>query len=92
MIANTAKVMPILSSVLVLIGFFLTSCVGISLEDIPQGLHHPQLIPAHEVRKTPLSMSTDESIGITFAALAIIPWGGHSYTKTPHGMFCLYGK
>ena len=30
MIAHTAKVMPILSSVLVRIGFFLTSCVGIN--------------------------------------------------------------
>ena len=36
MIAHTAKVMPILSSVLMLIGFFLTSCVGINLGDIPR--------------------------------------------------------
>ena len=43
----------------------------------------PRLIPTHEVRKHPISTSTDESIGITFAVWAIIPWGGHSYTKTP---------
>ena len=48
--------------------------------------------PTHEVRKNPISMSTDESIGITFAVWAIIPRGGNSYTKTPHGMFCLSGK
>ena len=42
MIAHTAKVMPILLSVLMLIGFFLTSCVGINLGDIPRGLQHPQ--------------------------------------------------
>ena len=35
MVAHTAKVMPILSSVLMLIGFFLTSCVGINLGDVP---------------------------------------------------------
>ena len=52
----------------------------------------PRLIPTHKVRKNPISASTDESVGITFAVWAIIPWGGHSYTKTPHGMFCLYGK
>ena len=46
MIANTAKAMPILSSVLVLIGFFLTSCVGINLGDIPQGLRHPWDVPS----------------------------------------------
>ena len=51
-----------------------------------------RLIPTDEVRKNPISMSMDESIGITFAIWAIIPRGGHSYTKTPHGMFCLYGK
>ena len=43
MIAHTAKVMPILSSVLVLMGFFLTSCVGINLRDIPRGLRHPRV-------------------------------------------------
>ena len=46
MIAHTAKVMPILSSVLVLIGFFLTSCVGINLGDIPRGLRHPRDVPS----------------------------------------------
>ena len=46
MIAHTAKVMPILSSVLVLIGFFLTSCVGINLRDIPRGLRHPRDVPS----------------------------------------------
>ena len=55
MIAHTAKVMPILMSVLVLIGFFLTSCVGINLGDIPRGLRHPRdvprLIPSHSVGK-----------------------------------------
>ena len=46
MIAHTAKVMPILSSVLMLIGFFLTSCVGINLGDIPRGLRHPRDVPS----------------------------------------------
>ena len=46
MIAHTAKVMPILLSVLVLIGFFLTSCVGINLGDIPWGLRHPRDVPS----------------------------------------------
>ena len=46
MIAHTAKVMPILSSVLILIGFFLTSCVGINLGDIPRGLRHPRDVPS----------------------------------------------
>ena len=57
----------------------------------PRGMS-PRLIPTHEVRKNPISTSTDESIGITFAVWAIIPQGGHCYTKTPHGMFYLYGK
>ena len=56
MIAHTAKVMPILSSVLVLIGFFLTLCVGINLGDIPRGLRHPRDVPSVDpstlVRKT----------------------------------------
>ena len=46
MIAHTAKVMPIFSSVLVLIGFFLTSCVGINLGDTPRGLQHPRDVPS----------------------------------------------
>ena len=46
MIAHTAKVMPILSSVLVRIGFLLTSCVGINLGDIPWGLRHPRDVPS----------------------------------------------
>ena len=46
MIAHTAKVMPILSSVLVLIGIFLTSCVGINLGDTPRGLRHPRGVPS----------------------------------------------
>ena len=33
----------------------------------------PRLIPTQEVRKNPICMSTDESIGITFAVWAIIP-------------------
>ena len=45
MIARMAKVMPILLSVLVLVGFFLTSCVGINLGDIPRGLRHPRDVP-----------------------------------------------
>ena len=45
MIAHTAKVMPILSSVLVRIGFFLTLCVKINLRDIPRGLRHPRDAP-----------------------------------------------
>ena len=43
-------------------------------------------------QENPISMSTDESIRITYAICAIISRGGHSYTKTPHRMFCLYGK
>ena len=46
MIAHTAKVMPILSSVLVLIGFFLTLCGAINLGDSPQGLRHPRDVPS----------------------------------------------
>ena len=46
MSGHTAKVMPILSSVLVLIGFFLTLCVGINLGDIPWGLWHPRDVPS----------------------------------------------
>ena len=46
MIVHTAKVMTIQSSVLVLIGFFLTSCVGINLGDIPRGLRHPRDVPS----------------------------------------------
>ena len=39
MTVHTAKVMPILSSVLVLIGFFLTSCVGINLHTRSENLY-----------------------------------------------------
>ena len=96
MIAHTAKVMPILSSVLVLIGFFLTSCVGINLGDIPRGLRHPRDVPSVDPstlgRKTLYALASLKYCYITFAIWAIIPRGGHSYTKTPHGMFCLYGK
>ena len=46
MIAHTAKVMPILLFVLVLMGFLLTSCVGINLGDMPQDLRHPLDVPS----------------------------------------------
>ena len=46
MIVHTPKTMTILSSVLVLIGFFGTSCVGINLGDIPRGLRHPRDVPS----------------------------------------------
>ena len=46
MIVHTPKTMTILSSVLVLIGFFGTSCVGINLGDIPRGLPHPRDVPS----------------------------------------------
>ena len=52
----------------------------------------PEVDPDTRGQENPISPSTDESICITFAVWAIIPRGGHSYTKTPHGMFCLYGK
>ena len=37
---------PILSSLLKLIGFFLTVCVGINFGDIPRGLQHPRDVPS----------------------------------------------
>ena len=46
MIAHTAKIMQILLSVLVIMGFFLTSFVGINLGDIPRGLRHPRDVPS----------------------------------------------
>ena len=46
MIVHTPKTMTILSSGLVLIGFFGTSCVGINLGDIPRGLRHPRDVPS----------------------------------------------
>ena len=46
MVVHTPKTMTILSSVLMLIGFFGTSCVGINLGDIPRGLRHPRDVPS----------------------------------------------
>ena len=70
MIAHTAKVMPILSSVLVLIGFFLTSCVGINLGDIPRGLRHPRDVPSVDPstlgRKTLYELASLKYCYITF--------------------------
>ena len=72
---HTAKVMPILSSVLVLIGFFLISCVGINLGDIPRGLRHsrdvPSVDPSTLSRKTLYALASLKYCYIAQAALLI---------------------
>ena len=45
MIVHTPKTTTILSSVLELIGFFLTSGVGVNLGDTLWGLRHPRGVP-----------------------------------------------
>ena len=76
MIVHTHKVMPILSSVLVLIGF--SDRVW---RDQPRDV--PEVDPDTQGQENIISMSTDESIGITFCVWTIITWGGHSYTRHP---------
>ena len=74
---------------------FLTKCGGINRGDTPRVPKAPRGVPEVDPdtrgQENPISLSTDKSIVNILPVWSIIPRGGHSYTKTPHGMFCLYG-
>ena len=74
---------------------FLTKCGGINRGDTPRVPKAPRGVPEVDPdtrgQENPISSSTDKSIVNILPVWSIIPRGSHSYTKPPHGMFCLYG-
>ena len=93
-VTSISCIVTILEGGRVRIGF-LTKCGGINRGDTPRVPKAPRGVPEVDPdtrgQENPISLSTDESIVNILPVWSIIPRGGHSYTKTPHGMFCLYG-